>query len=234
MDWQPSAKGDMALNILSMIQLMDIAPPSGGYADCFRIESLIAAGRIQQPADVETLLVRVLKYAIGPLDGVATGEVFNASRNGDFASLPALVQALCVADTPLSLQQASLSSGEYIWEVSRRWPWARTIHQQLDGVTEKTGHFHAVAFGALISDATAQKARAIAACLMTAAKSLVFCAAKYLPMELNESQQVLNDVQPTIAQLAIEYSQPNAAAPLPSKPEEIIAELAGGSRHLAD
>jgi urease accessory protein UreF len=208
-----------------MVQLMDIAPESGGYTDCFQIENLIASDRLRHPAELERLLITALKHGIGPLDGFAAGAVFDASRHGDFARLPALVEAMCRSEAPLSLQQASLATGEYIWEVSRRWPWAQTIHQQLDGVTRQTGHFHAVAFGALISDATAQKARAVAACLMAAAKSLVFCAAKYLPMDLNQSQRVLNDVQPTITQLAIEYTQPDAAALPPREPTAIIAEF---------
>ncbi len=215
------------MNMLSMVQLMDVAPPqSGGYADCFRVETLIAKGALKQPTEFKHLLVQALKLAIGPLDGFAAGAVFDASRHGDFSALPALVDTLCTANTPLSLQQASLSTGEYIWEVSRRWPWAAAIHDQLDGVTEQTGHFHAVAFGALISDATAQKARAVAACLMTATKSLVLCAAKYLPMDLNQSQRLLNDVQPTITQLAIEYSKPDASAPPPREPADIIASIA--------
>jgi len=216
------------LNMLSMVQLMAIAPQSGAYADCFQVERLIAEGAIRRPAQMENLLVKALKYAIGPLDGFAAGAVFDASRQGNFESLPALVDELCTADTPLGLRQASLNTGEYVWEFSRRWPWAEIIHSQLDGVTEQTGHYHAVAFGALISDATAQKARAVAACLMTAAKSLVLCAAKYLPMDLTQAQRVLNVVQPTIAQLALEYSQPGAAAPPSRDPEDIIAAFTTG------
>ncbi len=213
------------MNILPMVQLLDSTPEAGGYAECFQLEHLIAVGKLSQADQVENFIIRALKTAIGPLEGFATGAVFEASRRGNFSALPALARELCTSHAPESLQRASLNTGRQIWETSRRWTWAVSIHDQLDEVTELTGHFYAVVFGALISDATAQRARAVAACLLSTVRSLVFCAARYLPMDAIQSQRMVSDIQPTISQLALAYSQPDAIAPPISDPAAVIAQL---------
>lgn len=214
------------MNIQFMMQLLESTPQTGGYEECFHLEDLIISGALSSAAQVEHFVRCALQNAVGPLDGFAAGAIFEVSRRGDYASLPQVVDQLCNTQAPDNLRRASLSTGERIWEASRRWAWTESIHDQLDELTECTGHFHAVAFGALISDATVQRSRAIAACLLSVAHSLVLSAARYLPMEPAVSQHILNHIQPAISDLALSYSRPDAHAPPIRDPESIIAEFA--------
>ena len=49
-----------------------------------------------------------------------------------------------------------------LWGMSRTWEWASGIHQQVDPIANETDLHHAVAFGALVSEATNNQVRAIA------------------------------------------------------------------------
>lgn len=209
--------------MLGMVQLMDSVPQTGGYGDCFGIEQLVSTGVVSRSEELRELVISALQLSIGPADGITAGAVFQASRQGDFDQLPLVAAELGGSHTPKDLQLASLQTGAHIWEASRRWPWACVVHEQLDGIAQRTGLFHAVAFGMLISEATAQRARAIATCLLAAAKSIVIEAARWIPLDSDQTHRVLIELQPTISQLALAYSQPDIA-PLPiAPPERVIA-----------
>jgi urease accessory protein UreF len=103
------------------------------------------------------------------------------------------------------MKLASVQMGQRLWAVSRGWGWAASVHEQLDELARATELHHAVAFGALVSEATSSQLRAIATYLFNVVKGMVLAAVRAAPLEEMEGQRVLSEVQGTIAALAAGY-----------------------------
>ena len=194
------------MNVLGLVQLCEAAQPIGGYSHSFGIEQMARQGRLRSAEDLLAFVRSVLKATIGPADGVASGIAFRAARNGAFDRLPEVCAAMSSERLPLEMRLASLQMGQRLWMVSRTWPWAESIHTQLDDLAEHSDLHHAVAFGALVSETTSSQIRAIATYLFNTAKSIILAAVREIPLDEASGQHILSDVQPTIAQLAAAYA----------------------------
>ncbi len=193
------------MNLAGLLQL--VAPSAGesGYATYFtRLESDWINS--PHPLDmVRTGLTSVLKDVIGPSEGIAAGIAFRAARAGDIAPFRELMQLLSMEKLPTDLCAASLRTGTALWERSRRWEWTSAVHEQLDPLTLPAVH-HAAAFGALVSETTANEIRAVTTYLYRAAQLLIRDAATSLRLDDASVQHVLCDCQEQITAMAPRFT----------------------------
>jgi urease accessory protein UreF len=112
---------------------------------------------------------------------------------------------------PPDMRLASLQMGQRLWIMSRAWDWAASVHEQLDGLTQRNDLHHAVAFGLLVSETTSSQVRAIATYLYNAARNIVQAAVRLIPLDEATGMRVLSDVQERIAQLAARCADKEAA-----------------------
>lgn len=194
------------MNVLGLMQLVDSAPAVGGYADCFQVHVLARRGLLHSEEQILQLLDASLKSSIGPSDGVAVGWAFKAARQGDLADLPELASRLSGPDVPADIRMASLEMGTHLWEVSRHWDWAQAMHGQVEDLAASTHLHHAMVFGTLVSETTAQEVRAIALCLFSAAKAIIRAAVAAIPLDETVVLKLLSRLQPEISKLAYQYA----------------------------
>lgn len=190
------------MNVFGLVQLCDSAQPVGGYSHSFGIEQMARQGRLRSAEDLLRVVRSLLLAAIAPADGIASGIAFRAARKGNLADIPAVCAAMSSERLPVEMRLASLQMGSRLWSVSRTWPWAEPVHQQLDDLALRTDLHHAVAFGALVSETTSSQIRAIATYLFNTAKGIILAAVDAIPLDESLGQHVLSDVQPIIAELA--------------------------------
>jgi urease accessory protein len=207
------------MNVLGIVQLCEAAQPIGGYSHSFGIEQMARQGRLRSPDDLLSFVQSVLQAAIAPADGVASGIAFRAARHGAFDRIPEVCAAMSSDRLPVEMRLASVQMGQRLWALSRAWPWADSIHTQLDDFAGHTDLHHAVAFGALVSETTSSQIRAIATYLFNTAKTIIMAAVHAIPLDESTGQHVLSDIQPTIAQLAATYADkdPRDIAALPPR-----------------
>lgn len=193
------------MNVLGLVQLYEAAQPTGGYEHSFHIERLVRTGRLRSAEELVVLLRSVLDASIAPADGVASGIAFRAARTGTLDAIPEVCTALSSDRLPMEMRMASVQMGERLWTLSRAWPWAEPVHEQLDHFARHADLHYAVVLGALASETTSSQVRAIATALYTAARTIVMAAARAIPLEEAAGMQVLAGVQERIAQLATRY-----------------------------
>jgi urease accessory protein len=199
------------MNVMGLVQLCQAAQPVGGYGYSFGIEGMAARGEIRSAEQLVPLVKTALSAAIGPADGVASGIAYRAARHGAIECLPELGAVMSSPRVPLEMQRASLQMGERLWTISRGWDWAASTHEQLDHIVTRNGLHHAIAFGALVSEATSSQVRAIATYLLNVARNIVFGAVRAVPLDERDGERVLASVGPTIAELAARCADKEAA-----------------------
>lgn len=213
------------MNVLGLMQLVNSAPAVGGYAACFQVHALARQRLLRSEEQIVQLLDACLKSIIGPSDGVAVGWAFKVARQGDLAELPELASRLSGPGVPANLRMASLEMGMHLWELSRRWDWAQAMHAQVDGMTGSETLHHAMAFGALVSETTAQEIRAIAMCLFSAAKAIIRVAVDAIPLDETVVLKILSRLQPEISNLAHQYATCGPDAIYALQPAEVVEAL---------
>ncbi len=193
------------MNLAGMLQLVAPSTAESGYATYFtRLES----DWITSPHSLDMVrggMTAILKNVIGPSEGIAAGIAFRAARAGDIAPFRELMQLLSTKKLPTDLCAASLRTGTALWEQSRRWEWTSAVHAQLDPLTLPAVH-HAAAFGALVSETTANEIRAVATYLYRAAQLLIRDAATGLQLDDTNVQHLLCDCQEQITVLAQRFT----------------------------
>lgn len=194
------------MNMLGLVQLCEMTAPY--YSHSLGVE--LRRGELRSAGALAQFMREVLVGTIGPAEGAASGAAFRAARVGDVQRIPELCQ-ISAGRLPVEIRLASVQSGRRLWEVSRRWEWASAVHQQLDGFAGRAELQHAVAFGALVSEATSSQVRAIAAFLLNVAKGIVAVAVRVVPLDEMTGQRALAEVGPTIAGLAREYAGKESA-----------------------
>ena len=193
------------MNVLGLVQLCEVAHPLGGYSHSLGIDALAKGGGIRSPEQLCVVVNEALHSAVGPLDGIASGIAFRASRQGDFGAIGPVCEALSSQRMLPDMRIASVQMGQRLWALSRRWEWAGVVHEQLDEFAARRELHHAVAFGVLVAETTSNQVRAIATDLFNIARGLIETAVRVVPLPEVEGQRVLATVQPTIAELATRY-----------------------------
>ena len=188
------------MNVAGLVQLCQSSHPAN-YFHPLGIDSAVASAHTPcSPDQLSSMLISILQNSLAPTDGIAAGIAFRAARVGSLETLPALSHSL--SRLPPSTRAASLQMGQHLWGISRRWPWALPVHQQVDPLTSSTDLHHALAFGTLASETTSSQLRAIATCLFNTARNIVLAACRAIPLPESAGQKVLSDLQPAITELA--------------------------------
>jgi urease accessory protein UreF len=190
------------MNVAGIVQLCQFEHPASYF------HALESAAPPRSPEQLASFVTTMLCDSLGPADGIAAGIAFRAARAGSLDVLPEV--ALALAQRPEAPRRASLQTGQYLWGLSRAWPWARQIHEQVDPLTPKTELHHAIAFGTLASETTSSQLRAIAACLFNTARNIILAACRAIPLPESEGHRVLAGIGPEITTLAARYADRNA------------------------
>ncbi|MFT4040544.1 MAG: urease accessory UreF family protein [Thermomicrobiales bacterium] len=121
MTHQDDARGsgrDHAASFLASLQLADSFFPGGGYTLSHGLESYAEAGLLN--ADSLTGIVAdMLRYGVGPSDGVALGISARAAGSGDLDLIAETDQRLTAVKLAREPRQASIRLGRQILALSR-------------------------------------------------------------------------------------------------------------------
>jgi urease accessory protein UreF len=192
------------MNVAGLVQLCQFEHPASYFS---ALES--GATPPRSPEELASFVTSMLKDTLGPTEGIAAGIAFRAARGGSLEVLPQVARALDHMPTPK--RRASVQTGEYLWGLSRRWPWTTPIHQQVDPLTPLTDLHHAIAFGTLASETTSSQLRAIATCLFNTARNIILAACRAIPLPESEGERLLAGIGPEITTLAARYADRHAA-----------------------
>ena len=99
------------------------------------------------------------------------------------------------------------------------------MHGQVDSLALPTDLHHAMAFGALVSETTAQEVRAIAMCLFSAAKAIIRAAVTAIPLDEAVILKLLSRLQPEIADMAYHYAACRPETIHALSPAKVVASL---------
>ncbi len=199
------------MNLSGLLQLVEPSAAESGYRTYFLHFADERPSAMHSPDEFGAILFYILSDVIGPSEGVAAGIAFRAARSGDTAPFQELMQVLSREKLPADLCSTSLRTGTALWQQSRRWNWTAGIHEQFDPISTPWVH-HAPAFGALVSETTANEIRAIATYLFRTAKLLLCAAPSEIKPDDSTAQHILSQCQESITVLAQRFSGGNASS----------------------
>lgn len=178
----------MTAALMTLVQWLSPAFPTGAFAYSHGMEQVIADGGIRSGVDLESWLSDVLRFGAGKQDAIVLSAALepDADWNG--------LAELCVALQP---------SAERLREVAEQGAaFARTV-AALTGehVPERP---LPVAVGAAAAGLGLAKREVIALYLHAFASNLVSVAVRFVPLGQNDGQAALSRLHPLIARLAEE------------------------------
>ena len=180
----------MTAPLLTLVQWLSPAFPTGGFAYSHGMEQVIADGDIRSGADLEAWLSDVLRFGAGRQDAILLSAAL--APGADHAAL----SALCAALQP---------SAERLREVTEQGAaFARTV-------AALTGQDMAerplpIAVGAAAEGLDLDRRQVIALYLHAFASNLVSAAIRFVPLGQNDGQAALSRLHPLITGLAEEAS----------------------------
>ena len=178
----------MTAALMTLVQWLSPAFPTGGFAYSHGMEQVIADGTIASGADLEAWLSDVLRFGAGRQDAILL--VAALEPGADHAALA----ELCVALQP---------SAERLREVAEQGAaFARTVAALTGGtVVERP---LPVAVGAAAAGLGLERRDVVALYLHAFASNLVSAAVRFVPLGQNDGQAALARLHPLIARLAEE------------------------------
>jgi urease accessory protein len=174
--------------LMTLVQWLSPAFPTGGFAYSHGMEQVISDGGIRSGADLEAWLADVLRFGAGKQDAILLSAALEPGADWD-----ALAE-LCVALQP---------SAERLREVAEQGAaFARTV-AALTGaaVVERP---LPVAVGVAARGLGLDKREVVALYLHAFASNLVSAAVRFVPLGQNDGQAALARLHPLIARLAEE------------------------------
>lgn len=103
--------------LLSALRLADSFLPVGSYTLSYGLESFVEEGRVEDGADLETLLADYLRGQVGPCDMVALSAAHRAARKGDLEHLARVDDRLHATLLAEEFRESSLTSGKRLLDV---------------------------------------------------------------------------------------------------------------------
>lgn len=178
----------MTAALMTLVQWLSPAFPTGAFAYSHGMEQVIADGGIRSGADLEGWLSDVLRFGAGKQDAILLSAALEPGADAD------ALAALCVALQP---------SAERLREVAEQGAaFARTV-AALTGaaVVERP---LPLAVGVAAAGLGLAKREVIALYLHSFASNLVSAAVRFVPLGQNDGQAALSRLHPLIARLAEE------------------------------
>lgn len=178
----------MTAALMTLVQWLSPAFPTGAFAYSHGMEQVIADGGIRSGVDLEGWLSDVLRFGAGKQDAILLSAALEPG-----ADLDALAD-LCVALQP---------SAERLREVAEQGAaFARTV-AALTGA-EVPARPLPIAVGAAAAGLGLERQEVIALYLHAFASNLVSAAVRFVPLGQNDGQAALSRLHPLIARLAEE------------------------------
>ncbi|TQS73193.1 urease accessory protein UreF [Rhodobacteraceae bacterium] len=172
--------------LLSLVQWLSPAFPTGAYAYSHGLEQAIAAGDVTNEADLAQVLGDILAHGAGWSEAILLAR---GLAGGDLAVLDATARALC-------------ASAERLRETTEQGCAFQRARAQMTGATEGDP--------LTLPVAVAQAARAldldadavIGVYLHAFASNLTLCAVRFVPLGQAQGQRVLAGLHPLVCRLA--------------------------------
>ena len=178
----------MTAALMTLVQWLSPAFPTGAFAYSHGMEQVIADGGIRSGADLEGWLSDVLRFGAGKQDAILLSAALEPGADWD-----ALTE-LCVALQP---------SAERLREVCEQGAaFARTVAALTGSVVPERPL--PVAVGAAAAELGLNKREVIALYLHAFASNLVSAAVRFVPLGQNDGQAALSRLHPLMARLADE------------------------------
>lgn len=176
----------MTAALMTLVQWLSPAFPTGAFAYSHGMEQVIADGGIGSGADLEAWLSDVLRFGAGRQDAILLSAALEPGADHDDLAM------VCIALQP---------SAERLREVAEQGAaFCRTV-AALTG-SEVTERPLPVAVGAAAAGLGLEKAQVIALYLHAFASNLVSVAVRFVPLGQNDGQTALARLHPLIARLA--------------------------------
>lgn len=172
--------------LLSLVQWLSPAFPTGGFAYSHGLEVPIAQGRIRDAQGLSAWLADILRFGAGRQDAILLSLALRPGA--DHAALDDLARALCPSAERLT---ETLDQGAAL---------ARTV-ASLTG-RDLAPRCLPVALGEAAAPLGLDPAQVIALCLHAFASNLVSVGVRFIPLGQTEGQAVLAALHPQIAALA--------------------------------
>ena len=178
----------MSQDLLTLVQWLSPAFPTGGFAYSHGMEAAIDAGAVRRPEDLRLWLDDVLELGAGKQDAILVAQALKPGA--DHASLDALTRALQISSERLS---ETLDQGT---------AFARTV----SAVTGRTlpARCLPVAVGEAASGLRLEPVQVIELYLHAFIANLVSVAMRFMPLGQEAGQTVLSQLHPQIVRVAQE------------------------------
>ncbi|WP_434612668.1 urease accessory protein UreF [Tabrizicola sp. M-4] len=178
----------MTAALMTLVQWLSPAFPTGAFAYSHGMEQVIADGGIRSGAELEGWLSDILRFGAGKQDAVLLSAALEPGADHDELA------ALCVALQP---------SAERLREVAEQGAaFARTVAAMTGTMVVERPL--PVAVGAAAAGLGLPKQQVIALYLHAFASNLVSVAVRFVPLGQNDGQAALSRLHPLLAQLAEE------------------------------
>ena len=178
----------MTAALLSLVQWLSPAFPTGGFAYSHGMEQVIADGGIRSGADLRAWLGDVLRFGAGRQDAIVLSAALEPGADWDG-----------LADVAVALQPSAERLREVVEQGAA---FARAV-AALTGA-EAVARPLPVAVGAAAAGLGLEKRAVIALYLHGFASNLVSVAVRFVPLGQTDGQGALAQLHPLIAQLADE------------------------------
>ncbi len=197
--------------LMTLVQWLSPAFPTGAYAYSHGLEMAIAAGDVTTPAALAGWVADVLEYGAGRSDAIILAHALHPGA--DHAALSALARALCATSERLQ-ETAELGA-------------ALTL-----ATNALTGADHPpaplpVALGRAAAPLGLPVSLVLALSLQAFAGNLILAAVRFMPMGQTEGQRMLTALHPLMQQLASNA----ATAPLSAISSAAIRADIAAARH---
>ena len=197
--------------LLTLVQWLSPAFPTGSFAYSHGLEAAITLGDITSPAEVETWIADVLGHGTGQSDAILLAHALRPGADHD--ELSALARALCATSERL---QETCELGA-----------ALTLATNALNGTDHAPAPLPVALGRAAAPLALPAAQVLALYLQSFATTLTLAAVRFLPMGQTEGQRILAALHPLILHLADNA----AAAPLTAIGSAAIRADVASARH---
>lgn len=192
------------LALLGSLQLADAAFPSGLYTLSHGLETYSQLGHLQ--GDNLGLLIRdLLRFGIGPADGVALAHAHRAAIEHDVERAAEADHRLTATKLAREARAASIRTGKQLLQIALCLSGHPVLARHAARV--RTGELpgnHAVALGLLHAAFGVSREHALAGELYAFAASSVGAAIRLTLVDHREAQRLLHALKPTIAEVVAE------------------------------
>ena len=222
---------DHLIPFLGSLQLADAAFPSGLYTLSHGLEAYAQAGQVRGE-DLGLLIADLLRFGIGPSDGVALVNAHRAAGEHDMERAAEADRRLTASKLVREARSASVRTGKQLLQVAvclADNP-ALARHAALVRDGELPGN-HAVALGLVQAAFGVSREHALAGELYGFAAGCVGAGIRLMLVDHREAQRVLHALKPTIAEVVGEIVKRDVHEIASSLP---LADVMGAHHERAD